>query len=1025
MDETSGTLVELGQSLLDQSFHDLEALAGGSDVSDPVFSDALYLDTVRLSTLLKTLHIQSTDSAIIARPDRQRIMRSVQTILNDLASIDKSPSPDIGAGSAYFEAYRVIAFSLLAMQNTAASTTRRPSNEASFPGVRPSSPLLSDNDDVSELLTYLRTEFELNQRAPRSILHELKRKRDWTPSSSPEKTSDLTAELAKLKRDTSDLDNDRLQKIKSLSKKVKSLQESTRSKDVQIENLQTSLSSATVTAQNQCRAALDAKDQEIRKLQKAFDGACAELDKMKAALDAEAAAKRDLLTLVRTPPRSPPPARSPTYQSSPDHSELVSVLKSSLPEFRSLLDDSKLATSSKVLQIVDTVKSQKEAAVKQSAAECARLREQTARVTACLSSVSRFLADAIGGRETLRGLSDSPDDLKSQLVGQHQQLSQFLSDNDLRVDCGDLCDGFSQIPAFVARNATDTTDARDMAALLQISALANDVLRRHSGQLLATNAALIRDVRRARAAAREAEDGAQERAEQAAASAAQLLEGEKAKRSLAERVIGRVHQHLRRSGDAGPVVERALKILAGQVGEGDDDRAFDELIGRLREKDAEREAALAENGKLATLIRRKDAALEAEKAEKCRLEERIVVLAEEVAGLKKAAAEAERGRAQLSESAAKLRQTIDEQRALIAVTNADAQARIDELTEGARRDRKERKAQQKAAEAAHESETQQLTTERVAMAERFAQMKTKCAARLRQAEERQAALDAENGELRARLGESRAAEGRMRGELGESQTAARDLGSQLSASRIDAKMLQLKLSAAEERAKREQDLAETRSSMKVIDLETALQAALETQQIEAEQRLKEFLTLVVEKCRGHVEFSDSVSEESAGYLVDQVLIALRRAEENVQKRGEEMDRVRATLGIGRDVEVEPAVGRLVREAGQKRDTSGEDWEQWARRIHATVADELLPAGKPLNELRNAIEEAVLAGSGQREIQRRLEMLRAEKRLLVRGKVDLAAGGGRRPETLNAVRIAVASVYRMQKLSGCLPLAVTE
>ena len=97
-----------------------------------------------------------------------------------------------------------------------------------------------------------------------------------------------------------------------------------------------------------------------------------------------------------------------------------------------------------------------------------------------------------------------------------------------------------------------------------------------------------------------------------------------------------------------------------------------------------------------------------------------------------------------------------------------------------------------------------------------------------------------------------------------------------------------------------------------------------------------------------------------------------------------------------------------------QDKSGKDWETWARKLHSLICDGFCGV-QSAQEVRRAVEEALFASVGNRSVIRRLDCLRAEKKLLTSGVLDVKKKVA--PPTIHQVMSIVISVIRLQKMSG--------
>jgi hypothetical protein len=275
----------------------------------------------------------------------------------------------------------------------------------------------------------------------------------------------------------------------------------------------------------------------------------------------------------------------------------------------------------------------------------------------------------------------------------------------------------------------------------------------------------------------------------------------------------------------------------------------------------------------------------------------------------------------------------------------------------------------------------------------------------------------------------------------------KELKAELSAARIDLTMLQLRMKSNEERVDRDQKLAETRFRMKLLSLETAHQTAVETLQANFEEKEHHFMVSVCERFKEFVDFNAPISEDSVQETLDQVLNAFRiagkRSREGEQSM-KELAEIRTIVGADQNTSISRCVSAFVKEyhqyqnirqqiendqreaaelvrqsrAAQDGEKTSHEWEIWGRRIHGLVTDSFTTTKSP-RELQIALEETLLGVLNQRQLKRKLEILRMEKILLVRGLIK-SHFPQRKYHSIASVICAAACVHRLRKLAGHLP-----
>ena len=100
------------------------------------------------------------------------------------------------------------------------------------------------------------------------------------------------------------------------------------------------------------------------------------------------------------------------------------------------------------------------------------------------------------------------------------------------------------------------------------------------------------------------------------------------------------------------------------------------------------------------------------------------------------------------------------------------------------------------------------------------------------------------------------------------------------------------------------------------------------------------------------------------------------------------------------------------------------WENWAKRIHRII-HEAEYAHLDSDQLRQALEEALLASVSSRSIFLRVESLRVQKNILMKyDKRFLNSHQSIRPSICPIIAICLC-IRRMQKVAGCLPLSISN
>ena len=93
------------------------------------------------------------------------------------------------------------------------------------------------------------------------------------------------------------------------------------------------------------------------------------------------------------------------------------------------------------------------------------------------------------------------------------------------------------------------------------------------------------------------------------------------------------------------------------------------------------------------------------------------------------------------------------------------------------------------------------------------------------------------------------------------------------------------------------------------------------------------------------------------------------------------------------------------------------WSKWATNLYARITDGAIPAFSPA-DIRYALEEALLAAIGHRTLLRRLEVLRAEKQLILDRRSLLLKPATNTSISLCPLVVIAMFVRRLENMTGC-------
>ena len=292
----------------------------------------------------------------------------------------------------------------------------------------------------------------------------------------------------------------------------------------------------------------------------------------------------------------------------------------------------------------------------------------------------------------------------------------------------------------------------------------------------------------------------------------------------------------------------------------------------------------------------------------------------------------------------------------------------------------------------------------------------------RSAEELRVNMESLIVELREKLQEERELLTAARKRISEQEDLYQEMKSELSAAHISQKMTESKMSALEERTKREKALFEGQTKIKILNLETQYENEIESLKLEMNQKVRNILVKVCEVFKRYydlaknAEYDETYNDLHRIYKVmnaknAQDAMAQLRFLISIKDQFDKLEQdVKEYMGTTKDRKTQDeTISRLQQEV--------KVWLLWAKKLHAMATEEF-SIRKSSQDLRFVIEEALMAAIGQRQIWRRIEILRTEKQLLTQNDATvLFNDDSNHPKTLRHHIAAFVAIYRLQKLSG--------
>ena len=272
---------------------------------------------------------------------------------------------------------------------------------------------------------------------------------------------------------------------------------------------------------------------------------------------------------------------------------------------------------------------------------------------------------------------------------------------------------------------------------------------------------------------------------------------------------------------------------------------------------------------------------------------------------------------------------------------------------------------------------------------------------------------------------------------------------QLSKARIENRMLTLKIQTSEEKFNRERQLIETQNKMKIMKLQTEKEQEMTTLKEANEMDNHNFLADIYNNLKDfetelnvNFEIVKPVTQETILDLLNQLLHhykvsnkQLKEYEEKfkiicnelkIKTKREEMNLL-STLRekINASKELDKMKNDVQNNSEVSNKLTTRSWEIWARRLHTLITDSFSTA-KSSKELMSAIEETLVSAIGQRQVFRKMEILRYEKKMLLSLITSsrshlLKSSNGVNNNRLSLFHIlaVISAIRRLQRLSGHL------
>lgn len=259
--------------------------------------------------------------------------------------------------------------------------------------------------------------------------------------------------------------------------------------------------------------------------------------------------------------------------------------------------------------------------------------------------------------------------------------------------------------------------------------------------------------------------------------------------------------------------------------------------------------------------------------------------------------------------------------------------------------------------------------------------------------------------------------------------------SEISKLNIDNKMLNLKIVTNDERSNRERLLLASQNNLNLLRVQTDHQNEINQIKEQYDNENYEFYLKICEIFKGYIDCTLNISKETIICLLNQVFSDLNKLNEKVcnqQRLQSQVCEIKTILHIENEKEIVQAISNLVNQTNclnemiQPKDTMKAEgnnihqiesnlniWEIWARKLCSIISGNVT-VSKSSKEMQYAIEESLLSAIGQRQIWKKIEILRNEKVLLTSGIIKQKQKSEITCLSLIAV---IVSISRLRKNCG--------
>lgn len=736
-----------------------------------------------------------------------------------------------------------------------------------------------------------------------------------------------------------------------------------------------------------------------------------------------------------------------------EHDMLQLIPTNMIDDVRNVFDDEKLTLHERIIQIITLLVSNMEHTGEITAENNFDMTDENEKLLALVSSNYQFIKDIIESKSKASWILKplSFESARNNLICQSARIDTFLSENHielkdksgffecLMIDTNDV-DFTNTLSSYLDNfESPKTSEGKILFAVLLQAVLANDALRKFAIEARNQVAQQLFEIKSLKTEIESLNSEMNVHAEDENFELTALVEAQKKEIAELKAKIDKTKKVLRRALTDGDDSSAILEAI-DEVGPCDDKRES-EMISMIEEKSEEAANLQEENSQLKHQLEQLN--LDISQLRK----QSEDVTKEQLDVIQKIESDLQMSEDKLKETTEKLTSEITKLRTenelLRAEKNSDGEALTKEL-DGLKSDavkaikmlKKENRLLKKSCEETLQKATALKNADKAKIKALKQVLKAEKEAKEQlEAEANQSieCLKNQGVKLEESLNTASECITKLQTELVSTKT-------QLNNTIIENKMLSTRLAGKDEKAARERSVLESQMRLRILATETDCQSRIDNIKSELETASKAFFNNVIEALGPLVD--GNMTEDAILKIVKKGADSITKYDSVITSLNEsrsDLASIRRILGILRNAKLVDGVQEYANNASAKEeqikelnnriksmkreviearsirqlDLNNKEWEEWARKMKVIAYDGFGAAGSA-KEVRFAIEEVIFGALGNRIVWRRLDSLRAQKRLILGGASTVLPK--QEQSLLPLIHIGVF-VRKMQRLSG--------